>query len=139
MNYFNIERAYDMKKERGWDTIFWAIDFHDTICKAKYEHNQTFEFYPLAEKILQFLSKQEDVCLIFYTCSHQTEIYRMQQFLTKHNINFKYVNCNPEVPNTALGCYDSKMYFNILLDDKCGFEPNDWVCIEKLLNKIYER
>ena len=138
MNLFNIKRAYDMKQIRGWDTMFWAIDFHSTMCKAEYKLNQEFEFYPLAKEVLQFLSKQEDICLILYTCSHGPEIYRMQQFLKYENIIFKYVNCNPEVPDTALGNYTDKFYFNILLEDKSGFEPKDWFDIKTLLENIYE-
>ena len=137
MNLFNIERAYSMKITRNWDTIFWAIDFHSTICDGKYELEQTFKFYPFAKEVLQFISEQEDTCLILYTCSHLTEIYRMQQFLKQNDIIFKYVNCNPEVPNTALGNYKDKFYFNILLEDKSGFELNDWLNIKNTLEKIY--
>ncbi|NOR85307.1 hypothetical protein GQ473_04255 [archaeon] len=138
MNFFNIQNAYNMKIVRGWDTIFWAIDFHSTICEGKYESKQVFEFYPFAKEVLQFLSIQEDTCLILYTCSHPIEIYRMQQFLKQNNILFKYVNCNPEVPNTALGNYKDKFYFNILLEDKSGFESSDWIEIKKILKRIYE-
>ena len=138
MNLFNIDRAYGMKYARGWDTIFWAIDVHSTICEGKYELDQDFQFYPYSEQVLQFLSRQEDTCLILYTCSHSTEIYKMQQFLAQHNIIFKYVNCNPEVPDTALGCYTDKFYFNVLLEDKSGFEPEDWFDIKTMLERVYE-
>jgi len=41
MNIFNIERAYKLKKERGWDKLYWCIDFHDTLFPARYDSSQT--------------------------------------------------------------------------------------------------
>ena len=138
MNLFNIKNSYDQKVEKNWDTIFWMVDIHDTIIPGKYDIAQSFEFYEYAKEVLQFLSKQDDVCLLLYTCSHPSEISRMWGFFGCNDINFEYVNENPCVPDTELGNYKDKPYFNILLENKAGFEPSDWKSIKELLEDIYK-
>ena len=50
--------------------------------------------------------------------------------LASMRIKFDMVNCNTEVSNTKLSCFDSKMYFNVGIDDKFGFDPDtDWKSI----------
>ena len=78
---------------------------------------------------MKYLSKRSDICLILNTCSHPHEIEKYLEFFKARDIHFKYVNENPEVPNNALGCYDDKFYFNILLEDKAGFIESDWYVI----------
>ena len=39
---------------------------------------------------------------------------------------FDYFNENPEVKNTATGDFSMKIYFNVMIDDKAGFEKSDW-------------
>ena len=88
--------------------------------------------------MLQFLSSKDDVVLILFTCSYEDEIYRMIKYLNCTDIHFDYVNENPEVSNTTYGDYSKKMYCNILLEDKAGFEPKDWYAIKKELELIYK-
>ena len=48
--------------------------------------------------------------------------------IKKDGIEFSYINENPEVAGkTEWGDFDTKMYANVLLDDKAGFDPEeDW-------------
>jgi hypothetical protein len=125
-----LEKAYNSAIIKGWDKIYIAVDIHDTIVHGNYVADVLpTEFLVGAKQTLQYLSKRADVCLILYTCSHPYEIVKYQQFFSKHGINFQYANCNPEVPNNALGCYTDKLYFNLLLDDKAGFIEADWLII----------
>lgn len=137
MNLFNIENTYRQKIERGWDEVFWCIDVHNTIIPGLYDIAQKFEFYPDAKEVLQFLTRKTDVVMILYTCSHQKETAKMQTFFNANGVTFKYVNTNVDVPSTALGNYEEKPYFNILLEDKAGLEKEDWKAIRKLLEEIY--
>ena len=74
--------------------------------------------------------------MIMYTCSHPHEIEQYLEFFKKHNIDFKFVNENPEVPDAAYGYYQDKFYFNVLFEDKAGFLPDrDW---PKVKDKIFE-
>lgn len=139
MNVFNIERAFQTKKDRGWDKIFIAIDFHDTIFKGYYDNSQKVEFYPYSEQVLRYWTSREDIVLIAYTCSHAHIFESVNKWLNTKGINFDYLNENPECPNTELAAFDKKPYFNIGLDDKFGFEPDeDWIKIIRELEIIGE-
>lgn len=136
MNLYNIERAVQTMKARGWDKIFWAIDLHDTICPADYINPYT-DFYPDAKEVLQHLSLRPDVGLILFTSSFNPEVAQVVSWLGKHEIFFDYVNENPECENTRLGNFETKFYFNVLLDDKAGFEgATDWTLIKQKLQEM---
>ena len=83
------------------------------------------------------LSEREDVKLILFTCSHPQELKQYVEFFRTHGIHFDYANENPEVETADYGCFDSKIYFNVLLEDKAGFDPEtDWLRIKELLRKV---
>lgn len=123
-----IEKALDQAKTKNWEKTYWGIDVHDTIIIPNYEKgNIPTQFYPNAIEGLQLISAREDICRILYTCSHPHEIKLYLELFKQHNINFHYVNENPEIKNHGYGNYDKKIYFNVLIDDKSGFDPyEDW-------------
>lgn len=123
-----IESANKIAKERGWEKTFWAFDIHGTIIKPNYKYgNVPKEFYPYAKQTLQLLSKRDDIVMILYTCSHPHEIEEYLKMFAEHDIYFKHINENPDVKTEGYGCYDKKFYFNVLFEDKAGFNPNeDW-------------
>lgn len=126
-----IDNSIKLMTDRGWDKIYYFIDLHSTVIKPNYERgNIPTEFYPYAKEVLQYLSKREDISLIMYTCSHPEEIVDYVEFFKGHNIVFEYINENPEVTTKVggYGCYDTKPYMNVLMDDKAGFEPEtEWL------------
>jgi len=134
-----IKKSFDHAKAKNWDCTFWAIDIHDTIVKANYKRGQIpTEFYPHAKYVLKKLSERSDVKLILFTCSHQVEIDQYLKLFEENGIHFDYINENPEVKTDTdgYGNYDKKMYMNVLLDDKAGFDPEkDWRRIKSLLRK----
>lgn len=140
MNVFNIERAFKMKKERGWDTLYIAVDFHDTLFKGHYNINQEVKLYPFADLVLRKLSERNDIVLIAYTSSYFNDFMKVQKLLKeRYKIDFKYLNENPECGPTKLADFSHKFYFNILLDDKAGFEgQSDWLAVRDELIKIGE-
>lgn len=114
--------------EKHWDKVYWAIDIHGTILKPNYKRNEiSTEFYPFAIETLQLLSKRNDIVLILYTCSYPHEIEQYLALFADHSIQFDYVNRNPEIANGGYGYYKDKFYFNVLMDDKAGFDgEHDW-------------
>lgn len=128
-----IEKAFRIMKERNYDTSYWAIDIHDTITESNYVVGEiTTKFAPMAEEVLKYLSTRKDICLILYTCSYKKEIKKYQDFFKSKDINFQYVNKNPEAKSTGYGCFKDKFYFSVLLDDKAGFDKEkDWKLIKK--------
>lgn len=123
-----IKNAFKKARERNWHKTYWAIDIHETMIKPNWLANPIpTEFYPKAKKTLQYISTRKDITMILYTCSHPHEIEKYIELFKKNDINFNHINANPEVINESYGFYDKKPYFNVLLEDKAGFDPfQDW-------------
>lgn len=138
MNKKHIIKTFETKKTREWDTLYWAVDIHDTCVKANYSKDTLpTEFFSGAKEVLQRISNRKDCCLILYTCSHPPEIEQYLELFKSNGINFKYVNKNPEPKDTAFGCFKDKFYFNLMLDDKAGFNANtDWSEISEALDEV---
>lgn len=59
--------------------------------------------------------------------------------LTEFNVNFvsPSVNSNPDEKDTKTGDFSKKFYFNILLDDRAGFQPEtDWLEICRIIDSF---
>lgn len=123
-----LQRNWLKAKKKKWDCIYIGVDIHDTIVYGNYDNtNIPTKFTPHAKETLQFLSNRKDIVLFLYTCSHQHEIEKYKTFFAENGIKFQSVNKNPAVQSNDLGCYDDKPYFNLLLDDKAGFNCEmDW-------------
>ena len=130
-----IDNAYALHKRRGWERMYWAFDIHGTMIKPNWERgNIPTEFYPHAIEALQLISARKEIVTMVYTCSLPEEIPLYMALFEEQGIRMNYVNENPEVPNQGYGFYDKKPYFNVLFEDKAGFNPDrDWaLIIEKM-------
>jgi hypothetical protein len=132
---------FEYKEKRGWDKTYWFFDIHGTILKPNYQYGKIpKDFYPHAKEAMQLISKLDDVCMVLYTCSHPHEIEQYLEFFKENDINFHYVNENPEVATdlNGYGCYDKKPYINVLFEDKAGFNPEtEWLEVLELLKEKY--
>lgn len=126
-----------MERHESWDFTYWAFDLHGSIVIPNYETgNIPTEMYPYAEEVLKMLSNRNDIVMFLYTCSHPHEQIQYMDFFRGRGIDFKYVNKNPEVKTqqTGYGYYKDKPYFNILIEDKAGFDPEtDWLAIKQYM------
>jgi len=121
-----IQRAYEIKKERNWEKVYFAIDIHGTILKNHYE-GMAQEFYPDALPALQFLSSRPEIVIILWSSCRAQDYSTYIELLKKSNIRVDYFNENPECPDKGFGAFEKKFYFSVLLDDKAGFNPAwDW-------------
>lgn len=131
-----IQKMFKHSFEKEWYETYWAIDIHGVIFRPNYRKNDLHaDFYPYAKEVLQLISsKRPDIILIMFTSSYPTEIEYYKNVFKENGINFKYINENPEIDSSKgnFGCYDKKFYFNVLIDDKCGFEPEEWEDIYNL-------
>lgn len=130
-----IENCLRNGKERGWEKTYWAFDIHGTILKPTYKPNDiSREFYPDAIEVMQWLGNRKDIIKILYTCSYPHEIDQYIEHFKGHKIFFDYINENPDVADGGYGYYKDKFYFNVVLDDKAGFDGNsDWTEIKKVI------
>lgn len=133
----SINKAFSMARSRGWDRIYIAVDVHDTMIIPNYRENDIpKEFFPYAAEAMYTISQRRDTVLILYTCSFPNEINQYLEFFKSVSIDFKYVNSNPEVLSSGYGCYDKKFYFNILIEDKAGFNPLvDWEIVLNMFKR----
>eukprot|EP00005_Dracoamoeba_jomungandri_P006837 CAMPEP_0174268514 /NCGR_PEP_ID=MMETSP0439-20130205/37712_1 /TAXON_ID=0 /ORGANISM="Stereomyxa ramosa, Strain Chinc5" /LENGTH=130 /DNA_ID=CAMNT_0015356727 /DNA_START=21 /DNA_END=413 /DNA_ORIENTATION=+ len=120
--------------------MYWAIDLHGVVVLPTYSKEISTRFYPLAKEVLQKLSKRKDAVNIMYTCSDPEKAVAYQKFFAENGIRFDYINCNPEIEDKDVyGDYSIKPYFNIMLEDKAGFDPlADWRIISQELDNQKE-
>lgn len=129
-----FDKAFIRKKKNNWDYIYLYFDIHETILLPDYD-NTTAKFYPEAKEVLQYLSNRKDLILALYTCSYPEEIERYQKFFKENKINFTFVNKNPEVESNKWGYFKDKPYYNVLFEDKAGFNADtDWKAIKEYFN-----
>lgn len=105
--------------------MYWAVDLHGTLILPNYAKMKAEDvvYYPHAMEAMRLLTRRPDVRLIMYTCSWPAEVAEYQKRFMVDGINFDWINENPDVNHTEYGYYQDKPYFNVLLDDKAGFDP----------------
>lgn len=128
--------AFEKKKAKNWEKIYVLVDIHDTILRACYENEETYDYFPQALEALRMLSARPDVCLILWTGCYPDKMESYLRRFETDGIHFDYANENPEVGNTPMACFDGKLYFNVGIDDKFGFEPEtDWAEVMEAVGK----
>lgn len=134
-----ITEQHEIARGRGWDRVYWAIDLHSTLIKPNYAAGAGgyISYYQGSTAVMRELTQRTDSTLIMYTCSWPKEIERYREVFKTDGIVFDHVNENPDVKQTGYGYYFDKPYFNIMLDDKAGFDPStDWEDIRQTLNRL---
>ena len=127
----SFSEALKQKDERGWEKLYVLVDIHNTIFKPCYHNEETFDWFPDALEVLQYLTKDTRFDLILWTSSYQDKIKMYLEEFEKHNIKFNMININTEVESDDLGCFEKKTYYNIGIDDKFGFDAmTDWTVIK---------
>ncbi len=128
---FNIKRAFTMKFQRQWHTLYVAVDLHGTLILP---YHDKIEFYPDAIEVMQWFNRRSDFKVILWTSSYLTEIAKFDRVAKKKGIRFDFINGNPLEANSKLAFFGQKFYFNILLDDKSSFDGEyDWTFLAKVL------
>ena len=132
-----FENAFEKKEQRGWDHIYVFVDIHETVFKPTYDGDQKkFQYYRDAKTVLKILTRKKDVVLGLYTCSHSEQVGRFLDKFEEDGIHFELTNTNPMEKDTSYACFDTKPYFNVLLDDKAGFDAEvEWYRIKKYLQR----
>jgi len=125
-----IKKTEKRAAERGWNKVFYFFDIHETVLYPDYNNKEKLRFYPYAKEVLQYLSERKDISISVYTCSYPDEIARYIEFFKENDIYFEMVNKNSEVANNSYGYYRDKPYFNVLFEDKAGFDAEeDWLWV----------
>lgn len=130
-----FKAALNRKVERNWEKIYVIVDIHDTILHASYENTETFNYFPSAREALQLMTNREDICLILWSSTYKEKLEMYIDHFAGDGIHFDFMNENPEVGNTRLSDFEAKLYYNVGIDDKFGFEPEtDWQKVIEVLS-----
>ncbi len=136
----HIENVFTVyKPKRKWDKIYWLVDVHGTIIPSTWNSNYCgYEFINDAcKEVLRWISNTPDQNLILWTSSYPSEVALIIGWLENNGINVDYFNCNPAEKNTEYADFFHKPYFNILLDDKAGFDPEtEWEMVKNTLKQL---
>jgi len=128
-----ILKQWNKQEVRKWYESYWLFDLHGTIIKPNHIHGDyTVEYYPFAKEALQLITQRTDIRTIVFTSSFPDEIEAYKKQFKKDGIKFKYFNENPEITNEngMFGYYKYKPYFDLMFEDKAGFEPEvEWKAI----------
>jgi len=140
---FDKKKRFEKKNENGnWKyPMYWAIDLHDVIIPGTYTlNNEGKQMFPYAVEVLRWLTNRKDMAIILFTSGHFDPTLDIRKWLSKeYDINFDFINENPECPDNELCCFKGKFYFDILLEDKAGFiGETDWLAIKNTLIEIGE-
>lgn len=133
-----LERQYEKQMKNHWYETYWIVDMHGVITRPNHKVRlPKIDFYPFALRALSILSDREDIRLILYTSSYPDQRQNYIDQLAELGIEFDYINENPEIRSYEdFGYYEEKPYFDVYLDDKAGFDPEDeWVEIYEFLKE----
>lgn len=120
-----VIRAFQEKYQRGWDTLYLAVDLHGTIIERYTGEN--ISPYKGAEEVLKVLSSMPDIVLILFTSTTKEALQPFYKWCSEKGIHFKYLNENPECSSNKTRDFSKKFYYNLLIDDRAGFNPEtDW-------------
>jgi len=133
-----IKKMFKHTSNKKWNKTYWAFDIHGVISKPDYRRDKKqINYYKYAKETLQLISKEyKNIVMIVFSSSYPKELKIYLNTFEKDNINFKYVNENPEIDSDKgdFGYYKEKFYFNVLFEDKAGFDPEtDWKAIYEYL------
>ncbi|NJO90321.1 MAG: hypothetical protein HC831_16285 [Chloroflexia bacterium] len=132
-----IKKTFQVSHEKSWYETYWAFDFHGTIIKPTYDLNdRSLDYYPYAKRTMQMLSAREDIVLISWTSSYPHEIDEYLKKFEEDGIKFDHKQCNPGISSNMgnFGYYETKFYFNVLFEDKAGFQSDEeWEEIHEYL------
>ena len=110
-----------------YPTIYVTVDIHGTILIPSWSKTETYKYYPFAKKVMQMMSKRDNIKLIMWSCSHLEALNKYNNKFKEDGILFDFVNTNTDCKNSELCCFDMKHYTDVGFDDKFGFNPYiDW-------------
>lgn len=132
-----FDKELKKKEERNWDKIYVLVDIHDTIIPSDYKSDgRLLKCYEHSLETLKIMSEREDIYLILWSSCHTTTADFYLGFFKDQGVIFNSFNENPEEKDTPYACFDTKPYFNVLLDDKAGFEPSDWLELKNYFTNV---
>ena len=139
--YHAIYRAMKKRRDRNYDFTYWAIDIHDTIVPSTYTFPNKYDVtkYPKCLESLKLLSDMPDHKIILWSCTGSEQVQELLDLLKEYDISVDYFNENPECESKDVYNFSGKFYFDILIEDKAGFNADeDWIEVHSCIKNIQE-
>lgn len=152
--YKTVVNAYQKAAMRGWDRIYWAIDIHDTLYPSTYQKDEAKTlkpFFGARTLINNLIGYKENVIILWSSlldggkgpnATNDFQPYFDDLFGDYEKAELRdrvFFNENPLEKDTEYACFAKKFYFNVLLDDKAGFDPEiDFYAIKLAMNHCRE-
>lgn len=129
--YMYLANLYDklFKVFKTHDNIYLAIDFDDTI----YDWKSKGYTCNLVVDLVKRCQDKLNAKVLLYTCRQGAMLDEAVKYCETVGINLYGVNDNPDYPKNG-----SKMYYNVLLDDKASL-PETCAVLEALLYSLFEK
>lgn len=130
----NILKVFDLALKgielKTINTIYVSVDIHDTIIKGYVDY---IIYLGDALPCLRKLTELHPLfTLTMWSLCSESKLLEYQELFKKDGINFNLINTNPRQVH-------GKIYSNIIIDDRSGFEPEtDWKLILDYLNTSNE-
>lgn len=125
----SIQDAFKRAEKQHWWKLYIAIDIHGVMFESTSVVERQRIFLPGALETLRYLSSRRDIEMFLFSCSHSKELWEVKDFLAKNNVNVAPMPDYTEISSMGRGNYLLKPYYNLLLDDKGGFEANEWLAV----------
>jgi hypothetical protein len=95
--------------------------------------------YRFAIETLRLISSHSNWKLILWTSTQQDHAQMYKALLADNLVTIHYINENPECKNNNYADFSEKFCFDLLIDDKAGFEPeDDWEKLYEFLTVGYK-
>lgn len=138
---------------RGYKTLYVMLDVHGTLVRpSKETHIATgdteesvplattsVDFYPQALQCLKLLKQNAKigVKLILWTSGKREAVLDIvHRMKAEAGVEVDFINENPDYPGNSYADFSKKFCFDVLFDDKAGFDPEaDWIELHKFLVK----
>ncbi|MEG0870023.1 MAG: hypothetical protein RSD49_01610 [Hafnia sp.] len=130
-----IERAYRIAQERNYNIVYWALDLHGTCIHSNYQQNTYNWINEDCLPALRSIAAHEETRIILWSSLHPDEIPNVVKFFEENGIKVFAVNENHSEGNTTTGNFDKKFYMSVIVDDKAGFDPEDWQSVAHCVNQ----
>ena len=122
-----IQHLLENREKNGYEYLYFLIDVHNTILVPSFDKTEEYIYYDGAKEALQLLSKCKFIKLIMWTSTYKDKIDLYVTHFNENNIHFDFINENPMMKNTTIGCFNEKFFYDVGIDDKFGFDAqSDW-------------
>lgn len=143
-----IKTRMQVCAERRWSSMIIAVDLHDTVINSdKYNevrgYSDTIEesisesIYMGAVDALQYLSVRSDIKLYWYSGTNPDILKNISQVLMSVygiKMDGNIQDLARDKPSFLGQTFEFKPCFDVLLDDKAGFNPEkDWKVVQETI------